>query len=142
MFYSTVQPISCQTLMRDFVLLFKSGCEVLISKLLKYIETSGQICLTMDTWLACNCWSFTTVTAHQIDSNWNYNLQTLDVLQLTDLIYSREYLAKKLFEITESLRITAAIFTITQDNATPNNTMLDEFEAMTEEIRDLKLNWV
>jgi hypothetical protein len=33
-----------------------------------------------------------------------------------------------LFEITESLKIAKAVFTITQDNASSNNTMLDDFE--------------
>jgi hypothetical protein len=86
--------------MRDLVLLFESGREILISKLSKHIETGGRICLTTDTWSARNRRSFTTVTAHWIDSNWNHNSQTLDVLQLTDPIHSGEYLAKKLFEIT------------------------------------------
>jgi hypothetical protein len=57
------------------------------------------------------------------------NSQLLDIIELTDLVHSREYLAEKLSEITDTLRITKAVFTITQDNAAPNNTMLNEFEA-------------
>jgi hypothetical protein len=53
----------------------------------------------------------------------------LDIIELTDPVHSREYLAKKLSEITDSLKITKAVFTITQDNAALNNTMLNEFEA-------------
>jgi hypothetical protein len=34
-----------------------------------------------------------------------------------------------LFEITDSIKITKAVFTITWDNAALNNTMLNEFEA-------------
>jgi hypothetical protein len=49
MFYSTVQPISRRTLVQDLLLLFESGREVLISKLLKHIATSSRICLTTDT---------------------------------------------------------------------------------------------
>lgn len=57
------------------------------------------------------------------------NSQLLDVIKLTDLVYSREYLAEKLSKITDLLKITKAVFTITRDNATPNNTMLNEFKA-------------
>ena len=53
----------------------------------------------------------------------------MDIIQLTDLVHSGEYLVEKLSEITDSLKITKAIFTITRDNATPNNTMLNGFEA-------------
>jgi hypothetical protein len=57
------------------------------------------------------------------------NSQLLDIIELIDLVHSREYLAEKLSKITDSLRITKAVFTITWDNAAPNNTMLNEFEA-------------
>jgi hypothetical protein len=50
-------------------------------------------------------------------------------MELLEPIHSSEYLAEKLVEITDSLGITGAIFTITQDNATPNDVMLREFEA-------------
>jgi hypothetical protein len=53
----------------------------------------------------------------------------LDIIELTDPVHSREYLAEKLSEITNSLKITKAVFTITRDNAASNNTMLNEFEA-------------
>ena len=69
------------------------------------------------------------VTGHWIDSDWAPNSQLLDIIELADLVHSREYLVEKLFEITDSLKITKAVFTITRDNASPNNTMLNEFEA-------------
>jgi hypothetical protein len=50
-----------------------------------------------------------------------------------DPIHSREYLAEKLLEITNSLNITHAVFTVTRDNASSNNTMLAEFEAAAKE---------
>jgi hypothetical protein len=65
----------------------------------------------------------------------------LDLVKLTDPTHFGEYLAKKLFEITESLGIILAIFTITWDNALLNNTMLDEFKAKTEESQASKLDW-
>jgi hypothetical protein len=57
-----------------------------------------------------------------------HNSQLLDIIELIDLVHSREYLAEKLSEITDSLKIIKAVFTITWDNAKPNNTMLNEFE--------------
>jgi hypothetical protein len=56
-------------------------------------------------------------------------LQLLNIIELTDLVHSTEYLAKKLSEITNSLKITKAVFTITWDNAVLNNTMLNKFKA-------------
>jgi hypothetical protein len=53
----------------------------------------------------------------------------LDIIELTDLVHSKKYLAKKLSEITNSLKITKAVFTITWDNVALNNTMLNKFEA-------------
>ena len=52
----------------------------------------------------------------------------MDIIELIDPVHSGEYLAEKLSEITDSLRITKAVFTITRDNAASNNTMLNEFE--------------
>jgi hypothetical protein len=45
-----------------------------------------------------------------------------------DLVHSREYLVEKLSKITDSLKITKVVFTITWDNVSPNNTMLNDFE--------------
>ena len=59
------------------------------------------------------------------------NLQLLDIIKLTDLVHSRKYFAKKLSKITNLLKITKAVFTITRDNVASNNTMLNEFEAAT-----------
>ena len=82
----------------------------------------------MDTWSSRNYKSFTAVTGHWINSDWVQNSQLLDIIELTDLVHFGEYLAKKLSEITSSLKITKVVFTITWDNAASNNTMLNEFE--------------
>ena len=101
----------------------------MILKLGKHIKGGGQLSLTTDTWLSRNYKSFTAVTGHWIDSNWVQHSQLLDIIELTDSVHSGEYLAEKLSEITHSLKITKAVFTITRDNAAPNNTMLCNFEA-------------
>jgi hypothetical protein len=125
----TVLPISRRTLMRDLTLLFSSGQELLISKLGKHIKGGGRLSLTTDTWSSRNYKSFTGVTGHWIDSDWAPNSQLLDIIELIDPVHSGEYLAEKLSEVTDSLKITKAVFTITRDNASLNNTMLKEFEA-------------
>jgi hypothetical protein len=50
-------------------------------------------------------------------------------------VHSGEYLAEKLSEITDSLRITNAISSVTRDNASSNNSMLDEFESLAEDYK-------
>jgi hypothetical protein len=82
-------------------------------KLAKHIETGGRICITTDGWLARNYKSFTAVIGHWINSDWVHNSKLLDVIELIDLVHSREYLAEKLSEITDSLEITPTVFTVT-----------------------------
>jgi hypothetical protein len=52
----------------------------------------------------------------------------LDVVHLTDPIHDGEYLVEQLLSVTNDFNITEYIFTITRDNASPNNSMLDQFE--------------
>jgi hypothetical protein len=108
-----VLPISRRTLMQDLTLLFSSGRELLISKLVKHVKSGGRLSLTTDTWTSRNYKSFTAVTGHWINNDWVQNSQLLDIIELTDPVHSGEYLAEKLFEITNSLKITKAVFTIT-----------------------------
>jgi hypothetical protein len=72
---------------------------------------------------------------HWIDDNWKYNSDLLDIIELIDLVHSREYLAEKLSEIMDSLRITNAISLVTRDNASSNNSILDEFESLAEDYK-------
>jgi hypothetical protein len=50
-------------------------------------------------------------------------------MELKELIHFGEYLCEMLVKITNSLDITHAIFTVTQDNALANNVVLSEFES-------------
>jgi uncharacterized protein YjeT (DUF2065 family) len=65
----TILPISCRTLMRDLILLFTSGRELLILKFAKHIKGGGQLSLIIDTWTSWNYKSFTAITEHWIDSD-------------------------------------------------------------------------
>ena len=69
------------------------------------------------------------MTGHWIDKNWIHQSTVLDVIELKEPIHSREYLCEMLVKITDSLGITHAIFTVTQDNASPNDVMLSNFES-------------
>jgi hypothetical protein len=57
----------------------------------------------------------------------------LDIVHLKDLIHFKEYLAEQLLSVTNDFNITKYVFTITRDNATPNNLMLDLFEETAKE---------
>jgi hypothetical protein len=59
--------------------------------------------MTTDTWLARYYKSFIAIIEHWIDNEWTHNSELLDIIKLIDLVYSREYLAKKLLEIIDSL---------------------------------------
>jgi hypothetical protein len=61
----------------------------------------------------------------------------LDIIELTKPVYNGTYLVKKLLEVTDRLSIICAILLVIRDNASPNNTMLDEFEAVIAEQWDL-----
>jgi hypothetical protein len=62
----------------------------------------------------------------------------LDVVHLIDPIHDGEYLAEQLLSVTNDFNITKYIFTITQDNASPNDSMLDQFEETATEQRHEK----
>jgi hypothetical protein len=62
----------------------------------------------------------------------------LDVVYLKDPLHSGEYIAEQLLSVTDDFNITEYIFTITRDNATPNDSMLDVFEEIAREQRDQK----
>jgi hypothetical protein len=60
------------------------------------------------------------------------------VVHLKDPVHSREYLVEQLLSVTNDFNITEYIFTITRDNASPNDSMLDQFEETVEEQRHEK----
>jgi hypothetical protein len=61
----------------------------------------------------------------------------LDILEITELIYSRAYLYEKLLEVINRLGITCAIILVTRDNVKPNDNMLDNYEAVVQAQYDL-----
>jgi hypothetical protein len=45
-------------------------------------------------------------------------------------VHDSKYLCKRLLEVMDRLGITWAVMSVTRDNACPNDTMLEEFEAV------------
>jgi hypothetical protein len=110
-------------------MVFLSNRTKLQAELLQHISTGGRISLTTDTWSARNYTEYTAVTGYWIDQDWIQHTQIFDVLDLSEPIHSGEYLASKLLLVTDRLGITQAVSTVTCDNASANNTILQEFEA-------------
>lgn len=52
----------------------------------------------------------------------------MGIVFLAEPVNSREYLARCLLSVTNYFKITGSVFTVTRDNARPNNVMLKEFE--------------
>jgi len=73
------------------------------------------------------------VTGYIITRAGEYISVLLDIIELKDAVYNRRYLYERLLEVTDRFDITHAVISITRDNASPNNTMLDEFEAVVQD---------
>jgi hypothetical protein len=69
------------------------------------------------------------VTGHWQTKLGEHNLVLLDI-ELTNPVHDGRYLCKKLLEVTNRLGITCAVMSVTRDNTSPNDTMLEEFEAV------------
>jgi hypothetical protein len=127
----TTKQISRQTLTRDLKARYESAEETIHTKLQDYIATGGRIALTTDGWAGNNKLDYIAVTGHIIHkSTGKMESLLLDIIELTNPVHNGLYLAQKLLEVTDRLHITCAIMSVTRDNASPNNTMLDEFEAV------------
>ena len=127
-----IKQIGSTTLMKDLKARYIEAEEVQHQKLQQHIELGGRIALTTDAWAGNNKLDYIAVTAHYnlVDSTKVSTL--LDIIELTDPVHSGEVLCAKLLEVTDRLGITCAIISVTRDNAKPNDTMLDNFEAEVE----------
>ena len=99
-------------------------------KLQAHIDSGGRIALTTDAWAGNNKLDYVAVTRHYETVDGERVATLLDILEIDEPVHSGAYLAKKLLEVTDRLQITCAIISITRDNAKPNDTMFDEFEAV------------
>jgi hypothetical protein len=104
------------------------------------VKAGGRISITTDAWSARNYKEFIAVTGHWISKDWQQRSQLLDIVHLKEPTHSGEYLAEQLLSVTNNFNITEYIFTVTQDNASPNHSMLDQIEATARDQRDKKPN--
>lgn len=98
-----------------------------------HVEIGGRVTLTTNAWSGNNKLDYSAVTGHIITKTSQHISILLDIIKLEDAIHSGRYLYEKLLEITDRFDITSSIISITRNNASPNNTMLEEFEAVVEE---------
>jgi hypothetical protein len=121
---------SSRTLVRRLKKTFEKARSELKVELLIHVQSGGRISLTLDCWGARNLKDFMAITAHWINEKWEHKSCILDVIYMEDPVHSGVYMCDLLAKVTEEFGITSSIFTITRDNASPNNVMLDEFEAI------------
>jgi hypothetical protein len=123
--------ISRTTLMRDLKKRHEAREDAIQRKLQDYIAIGGRIVLTTNGWAGNNKLDYIAVTGHIIHkATGKMESMLLDIIELTNPVHDGLYLAQKLLEVTDKLQITCAIMSITRDNASPNNTILDEFKAV------------
>jgi hypothetical protein len=117
--------------MQDLKNRYKAKEEGVYQKLQDYITIRGRIALTTNSWASNNKLDYITVTRHIIHkSTSKIKSLLLNIIKLINPIHDSLYLAQKLLKVTNRLQITCAIMSITRDNASPNNTMLDKFKAI------------
>ena len=129
--------ISRTTLMNDLKAQYQVAEEGTRQTLQEHINTGGRISLTTDAWSGNNKMDYIAVTGHYITKDFETHSLLLDILEITEPVHSGAYLCKKLVEVTDRLGITCAIMSVTRDNAKPNDSMLDDFEAVVQEQFDL-----
>ena len=125
--------ISRRTLMDDLKKKYEAGENVQRDRLLEHIEQGGRISLTTDAWSGNNKNDYVAVTVHFRNRAGDIETFLLDIIELLEPVHDGHYLCTKLLEVTDRLGITCAIMSITRDNASPNDTMLEMFEAVVEE---------
>ena len=117
--------ISTSTLNRDLDQTFLLAQNTLKTEMCEHVKAGGRVSITTDAWSARNYKEFIAVTGHWISKDWQQRSQLFDIVHLKEPVHSGEYLAEQLLSVTNDFNITEYIFTVTQDNASPNHTMLD-----------------
>lgn len=119
--------------MKDLKNRFEKAEKVQYNTLQSHIESGGRIALTTDGWSGNNKLDYSAITAHAHLKNGQQISILLDIIELEEAVHNGEYLCKKLLEVTDRFNVTNSIISITRDNASPNNSMLDEFEAVVQD---------
>jgi hypothetical protein len=70
------------------------------------------------------------MTTHYITKKRKHVSVLLNITKLLKAVYNKAYLYKNLLKVTNKLKITCAILSVTRDNIAPNNIILAEFKAI------------
>jgi hypothetical protein len=98
-------------------------------KFKEHVKAGGQVALTTDRWSGNNKLDYKAVTGYIITKDGEHISVLLDIIKLKEAVYNSVYLCDRLIAVTDSFNITNSIVSITRDNASPNNVMLDKFKA-------------
>jgi hypothetical protein len=128
-FMKTVEPRflipSRYTVMRDCVKLFMFEKEKLRAI---FLTTGARVCLTTDCWTSVQNLNYMCVIAHWVDSEWNLHKRILNFCLIPN--HKGETIGKKIETCMIQWDI-GNIFTVTVDNASSNDTVLDYLKKRT-----------
>ncbi len=98
----------------------------------RFGQISSKISLTCDAWTARNQDQFVGISAHYIDNEWVLRKELLG-FSLLEGEHSGEKLAAVLHEHIVDFNLENKILSITTDNASNNNTMMEELDHLTKD---------
>lgn len=116
-----VKSISRNTAKSDVLKVYRKEKE----KLKSYLQLiPGKICLTSDLWSAINTNQYMVLTAHFVNRNWELEKKVLSFIHCPPP-HNGFKLAEKLISLLKEWGIEKKIFTITLDNASNNDVMVN-----------------
>ena len=104
---------------KDCIILYVKEKE----KLKKVLSASQRVCLTTDTWTSLENLNYLCLTAHFIDSDWNYNKKILNFCLVPNL--RGETIGRMVESCLLEWDLIDKIFTITVDNASSNDVAVE-----------------
>jgi len=113
------------TVMKDCVKLYIRDKNILKNT---FFTTGQRVCLTTDTWTSIQNMNYMCITGHFIDTNWKYHKRILAFRQVAD--HKGQTIARELEECLVEWGI-HRILTISVDNASANDTVIDWFKKRT-----------
>ncbi|XP_030970702.1 zinc finger BED domain-containing protein RICESLEEPER 2-like [Quercus lobata] len=119
-----VKPICRNTAKSDVLKIYKRERENL-KRALELVP--GKICLTSDLWKSSTTDEYMVLTAHYIDANWELQMRVL-CFSHTPPPRSGKILGERLFNILKEWGIEKKVFTITLDNASYNDTLVNSLK--------------
>jgi hypothetical protein len=116
------------TITRELRLLFLKGKEILRQRLEEQVQSGGSVSLTLDVWSSCTRQDFMGITVHFIDQDHHFHSGLLDFVPLTEGHTGREQCGI-LVSTLEQFNLLHRVFSVTTDNASCNDTLMQSFTA-------------